>query len=376
VKNQKLKGNNHVFYKVINNIFYTKMTTWYERWFLKTTYYVFYAWSQFNQIVPIRKYWHFGSEYISRIWSKKSAQHNEMGNIHLEKMFFRPTSRLRPEVDLHTSIEIPLWVGKEAVARPIPSELGKFIEHILDDQMEGPLKGDTLEIHYVVPHETDTNITYQRYKVAYILGESVQFPKNILFPPYSSKKITEFRNQDGYQQSIVYACSGKEDLTAECEQWAGPLNNFYEGIDGVEINRDLIIPPSLTSLIITDSDGHDHEFKPGERITWKKRKDSESMVVHLDIEHEEPEILDEYIGAPGIPEEDEIDLDPGAESEKLSSSLECSYNLDQRLDTPPVQSSELDYNSSTESCPFECIDRNQDVSQSEHPQVYNDDSQN
>lgn len=103
---------------------------------------------------------------------------------------------------------------------------------------------------------------------------------DIQFPPYDQETIDKCNNSNEYKKTILFAElngeEGVEDVTQLLKEYSGPLNNFYEDSENVDIHACLIKNDSGEyvliedkSLSITDSHANDLEFKKEDILKLK-----------------------------------------------------------------------------------------------------------
>ncbi len=108
-------------------------------------------------------------------------------------------------------------------------------------------ENDILEIDYTVC--LDNKI--KKYLVYY------KYPNKVIFPPYKLKELKNAKNNK--QKKILFGECDDKDFTDICVKYAGPFQDFYKNICGIEIKKSFFIT-SEKPLIITDGDLCEREF--------------------------------------------------------------------------------------------------------------------
>jgi hypothetical protein len=80
---------------------------------------------------------------------------------------------------------------------------------------------------------------------------------NIHFPPYKQETIVEYNNSHDYKTTVLFAeINGKkgiEDITQLIKEYSGPLNNFYQDHQNINIHASLIKNDSGEYILIEDN---------------------------------------------------------------------------------------------------------------------------
>lgn len=114
------------------------------------------------------------------------------------------------------------------------------------------------------------------YKIIYSKNDIIKFP------PYSVKKINEYNDIDEYKINVLFAelCNKEneetKDITRLIKEYAGPLDNFYQDCDNINISIDLIKNDNSQTVVlndqyinIIDSQANDIKFNKGDILELK-----------------------------------------------------------------------------------------------------------
>ncbi len=102
----------------------------------------------------------------------------------------------------------------------------------------------------------------------------------IQFPPYDQETIDQYNSSNEYKKTILFAelngKDGNEDVTELVKEYSGPLNNFYQDHENVDIHACLIKNDSGEYILIedkklsiTDSHVNDLEFNNQDILNLK-----------------------------------------------------------------------------------------------------------
>lgn len=103
---------------------------------------------------------------------------------------------------------------------------------------------------------------------------------DIQFPPYNQETIDEYNSNNKYKKTILFAelnsQDGNEDVTELIKEYSGPLSNFYQDCENINIHGCLIkndfgkyILVENKKLSITDSHVNDFEFNNQDILNLK-----------------------------------------------------------------------------------------------------------
>lgn len=213
------------------------------------SYYTFYVWINVSD------------------WWNSFTNEEEEDEISISHIYFRPTSAKRK----HPSYNI-----KELIWEIDGEELdGKCLwqytkDHLQHRERMSPQVGDTLEVHYTVPHRSpgENKVYRESYIVPYC------YPAQIIFPPYSQQQIEEYHQSDGYKNGVLSAEIGERDITNEVKRWIGPLNNFYSDKpfrEGMCVTRSLIVGSSNIDLTIANTKATEFTFSKNDVLSLEQK---------------------------------------------------------------------------------------------------------
>lgn len=119
-----------------------------------------------------------------------------------------------------------------------------------------------LDIKYTIEND--------QYRVIYHYG------KDIVFPPYKQDDIEKYNQNNSYKKQILFAEIGDKDITQVIKEYAGPLNNFYQDHDHINIHACLVKDDNGEYLLvedenikITDSHVNELEFNKEDQLVLK-----------------------------------------------------------------------------------------------------------